>query len=56
MKKVSILIITWNGRHHLEKCLSSVKNLIYPNIEIIVVDNGSADDSVEFFEKEFPRS
>jgi len=54
MKKVSILIITWNGRHHLEMCLSSVKNLIYPNIEIIVVDNGSTDDSIEFLRKNYP--
>src|SRR5438105_2919322 len=52
--KVAIVILNWNGRKYLEQFLSSVIATSYPNIEIIVVDNGSVDDSVSFLEKKFP--
>jgi GT2 family glycosyltransferase len=42
---VSIIIPCWNARDYIEKCFSSVKAQIYANIEVIVVDNGSSDDS-----------
>src|SRR5205085_8187947 len=48
------VILNWNGRKYLEQFLSSVIATSYPNIEIIVVDNGSVDDSVSFLEKKFP--
>lgn len=44
----SIVIPNWNGKKHLEVCLSSLRNQTYPNYEIIIVDNGSNDGSVEF--------
>ncbi len=47
---VSIIIPTYNGRAHLEECLRSLHALIYPSDrrEIIVVDNGSTDGSLEY--------
>lgn len=55
MKKVSIIILNWNGKELTRACLNSIKkNTEYPNYEIIVVDNGSTDGSVEMLEKDFP--
>ena len=44
---VSVLIPTYNSEEYLEKCLKSIKNQTYHNIEIIVVDNYSKDKTVE---------
>lgn len=55
MKKVSILILNWNGRELTQKCLESIKeNTDYPDYEVVVVDQGSEDGSVEMIEREFP--
>jgi len=42
---VSILIVNWNGGRMLADCLESVSRQTWPNVEVIVVDNGSTDDS-----------
>ena len=52
--KVSIITINWNGKEDTAECLESVKRLDYPNYEIVVVDNASADGSVEFLRERFP--
>lgn len=44
---VSIIITTKNSARTLEKCLISVKNQSYENIELIIVDNGSTDTTKE---------
>lgn len=48
---VSFVIPTKNSVRTLDSCLSSIKNQNYPNIEIIVVDNGSADNTVDIAHK-----
>ncbi len=45
---VSVIVVNWNGAAYLPECLDSIAEQSYPNIEIIVVDNGSTDDSVAF--------
>ena len=52
-KKISVIIVNWNGRKWLEKLLYTLKVQTYKNFEIIVVDNSSADDSVSFLKKKF---
>lgn len=52
--KVSIIILNWNGGEDILECLKSVKDIDYPDYEIIVVDNGSTDNSVERIRKSFP--
>jgi GT2 family glycosyltransferase len=52
--KFSIIILNYNGKEFLERCLSSVLNTNYPNFEVILVDNASTDGSVEFVKKNFP--
>jgi GT2 family glycosyltransferase len=43
--RFSVIILNWNGRHHLEECLESVQGQSFRNFEAIVVDNGSTDGS-----------
>lgn len=52
--KVAIIIVSWNAKEYLGKCLSSILEQTYRNFEIIFVDNGSADGSVEFVHSTFP--
>ena len=52
---VSIIIVNFNGKVHLEKCLNSLNKILYEPTEIIVIDNHSSDNSVEFIKKNFPQ-
>jgi GT2 family glycosyltransferase len=51
---VTVLILNWNGQSLLSRCLSSLLALDYPACRLIVVDNGSTDNSVEQLKAEFP--
>ncbi len=51
---VSILIVNWNGKVHLETCLLSLFKITYKNTEVVVVDQGSTDGSREFISKKYP--
>lgn len=51
---VAIVILNWNGRAFLEQFLPSVLASDYPDLQIIVADNASSDDSLAFVEKHFP--
>ncbi|WP_297092684.1 glycosyltransferase family 2 protein [Thermococcus sp.] len=44
---VSIIIVNWNGWKDTIECLESLYRITYPNYDVIVVDNGSRDDSVQ---------
>jgi len=44
---VSAIIVNWNGAHHLRICLPSLRSQSFKSLEILVVDNGSSDDSAE---------
>jgi len=45
--KIAIIILNWNGWKDTIECLESVFRNTYPNYQVIVVDNGSSDDSME---------
>jgi GT2 family glycosyltransferase len=54
----TIQILNWDGKHLLEECLPHVVEAIAHDggaHEILVVDNGSTDGSVEFLKKNFPQ-
>ena len=50
---ISVIIPNWNGREHLAECIDSLKGQIFHNFETILVDNGSADGSVEFVRERY---
>jgi len=50
---VSAIIVNWNGRRHLELCIDSLSKQTLPGIEIVLVDNGSTDGSVDFVRERF---
>lgn len=49
---VSIIIVNWNGGKVFRDCLTSLYKIDYPNWELIVVDNGSTDSSLEYLQDE----
>ncbi len=51
---VSVIIVNYNGRHHLEKCLPSLALTEKVRMEIILVDNGSEDDSLVWLAEHYP--
>jgi GT2 family glycosyltransferase len=51
---VSVIILSWNARSFLEKCLDSVLKTDYPTLEVIVSDNGSSDGSPELVRQRYP--
>ncbi len=52
--KTSVIIPNWNGQNLLEDCLSSLRAQTYKNFEVMVVDNGSTDGSVQYIHSNFP--
>jgi GT2 family glycosyltransferase len=52
--KVSIIVVNWNGERFLKDCLGALTGQSYLNYEIILVDNGSSDNSVCFTRENFP--
>jgi GT2 family glycosyltransferase len=51
ISKISIIIVTWNTARITQKCVQTI-NKFLDNPEIIVVDNGSTDDTVKIVSKE----
>jgi len=51
---VSVVIINYNGRKYLEKFLPSVLASTYSNMELIIADNASTDDSLDFLRSVYP--
>lgn len=48
---ISIIVPVYNTQDYLDKCLTSIINQTYKNIEIIIIDDGSTDNSKEIIEK-----
>lgn len=51
---VYVIVITHNGRHHLERCLPSLYQTVYPRFEVVLVDNASTDGSADFVAQNYP--
>ena len=52
---VAIVILNWNGRHHLQQFLPSVLATSYTNYQLFVADNASTDDSISFLQQHYPQ-
>ncbi len=55
MIKYSIVIPNWNGQRFLKACFDSIERQTYSEYEVLMVDNGSVDDSIKFTEKNYPK-
>ena len=54
MPKISLVVLNWNGKQHLETCFNSINEQTYKDFETLLVDNGSNDGSVELVKEKFP--
>jgi GT2 family glycosyltransferase len=54
--RVAVVVLNWNGRDDTLACLESLRAVDYPNWEVLVVDNGSQDDSVDAIRKRHPEA
>lgn len=50
-KKVSIVVPVYNTAVYIEKCLHSISNQSYKNLEILLINDGSSDDSLAICER-----
>ncbi|MCL2027012.1 MAG: glycosyltransferase family 2 protein [Bacteroidales bacterium] len=53
--KIAVVILNWNGKKFLEKFLQNVIEYSEHVAEVIVADNASTDDSVDFLKQNFPQ-
>lgn len=50
---VSIIVPVYNVREYVERCIDSILNQTYENIEIIIINDGSIDDSLNIVKKKY---
>lgn len=55
-KRVSAIVVNWNGIKFLPVCLDSLFKQTYKNLEVIVVDCASKDQSVPFIKSNYPKA
>ena len=53
-KRVSVVVPVWNGRQYLPFCLDALLAQDYQDLEIIAVDNASADGSADWMVRNCP--
>ena len=51
---VSVIIVTWNRKDDMVETLESLQKQTYQNLEVVIVDNGSTDDTVQFIKSKYP--
>lgn len=52
--RIAVIILTWNRVDDIVMCLESFADVHYPNLEVVVVDNASADETVPTVRERFP--
>jgi hypothetical protein len=50
----TVIILNWNGKQFLAGCLASLRQQTFRNFDVLLVDNGSQDGSVDYVTREFP--
>jgi GT2 family glycosyltransferase len=54
LPSVAVVILNWNGINYLNRFLPFLCNSTYPNLQIVVADNASTDDSIFFLKTHYP--
>ncbi len=54
VQKLAVVVVNWNGREDLPDCLRSLMDARFLDLRVIMVDNGSADDSVAWTRENHP--
>lgn len=52
--KVAIGIVTYNARNYLPFCLNSIQEQTFKDYQILIIDNGSSDDTIAYLNEKFP--
>ena len=52
--KVTVVIPNYNGKHFLAPCLEALARQTCQDFQILIVDNASEDESIDFLETEYP--
>jgi GT2 family glycosyltransferase len=53
MPKVSIHLVTWNGRKYIEECLNSIFKQVFDEYFLLIIDNGSVDETTKIINNQF---
>ena len=53
MPKVSVHLVTWNGQKYIADCLESLLRQSFEDFFVLVIDNGSIDDTVSIIEQTY---
>ena len=56
MNKVAVIVLNWNGWPDTLACMHALTALEYPDYEVLVVDNGSSDDSIIRIREVYPNA
>lgn len=56
LPKINIIVLNWNNAKDTLECLESIYTIDYPKYELIVVDNGSTDNSLSLIKQAFPKA
>jgi len=54
-RSISVIVVNWNGKEYLGECLDSLRRQTFRDFEVILVDNGSEDGSIESVQFLFPQ-
>lgn len=52
--EVHVILVNWNGWRDTVECVASLEGLDYPNVHIVIVDNGSTNDSLRELRRRCP--
>ncbi len=52
---IAVILLNWNGKRDTLECLDSLQKVGYSHFQVIIVDNGSKDNSVAIFREKYPR-
>ena len=54
MKKISVILTTYNVEKYIEKCIDSILNQTYKEFELIIIDDKSTDHTIDIIKDKYP--